>query len=1044
MTVATWTIVSRVTGLARFAAIGAVLGPTFFGNTYQFTNSLPNLVYYGFLAGSLFSSLLVPALVRHIDAGDRRAQERVAGGFLGMTLAALLVITPVAVLLGPLVLGVAALSGGAHLETAAQVSVARLLLLMFIPQIYCYGVVGTATAVMNAHQRFALAAAAPAVENVGTIVVLAATGVIYGTGTSLTHVPTGELLLLGFGSTGAVVLHAATQWWGARRVGVVLVPRPGWRDREVRVVVRRAIPSLGQAGLYALQVLALLAAANQLPGGIVAFQIALNFYYLANSLGTEPVALSVLPRLARIHLEGNAPAFRDTLVRGLALGWFVTIPAAVGYLVLAHPFAQAISFGRMDSPAGVTMVAASLASLSLAIVGQTGLLIAIYASYARKDTRTPLISVLLGTVALFGVAGTTLLLHGPAVLFVLGLAMCASVSVAGIHLTTRLRRDFHGQGSQRLAPSLARFIAGAAVMAGPAWITATVISKWLGPPLGPRIGILAAALVGIGVYVAFQVLCRTEEVSWLAAGFGHMRGKARLALAGLTMAAGPPGALPRRGRGPPTGWLLVAGLLVAAGAGAASTLGPIKAVLGLLVVLLVAAVWKWPALAAYLVIGVTPLSVGVSKGLPLIRPNELVDLLVGGALAARGIVALRTGRLPRIRLDAVEIALVLMAVCASVIPLLWMMLRQAPITTDDLLYSLVLWKLLGIYAIIRFSVTTDQQVRRCLWISVGVACVVALIAILQSLNLFGVQGLLNNYFAYSGNGPGTAGARGSSTLGLPAATADLTTFNLAIVAGMWARGSRHRLILGGAATLLFFGALSAGEFSGALGLLLGLLCIALVTNSRRLLLLFIPVGLIGSSVLWPVIKGRLSGFHSGYGLPQSWIDRLANLRTFFWPKLFSDWNWVLGVRPSARIPVLTQSAGYVWIESGYTWLLWGGGILLLGSFIFFAVAAARRGWLAARHGPAGASAAGTAAFVAVIVTTVLMVFDPHLTFRGSGDALFMLIALAAPRAAHSARRYTRAQWNAEHFPGPGGRPAPTAPPKYLDDARHGTAMEVQS
>ena len=36
-----------------------MLGPTFFGNTYQFMNSLPNLVYYGFLAGSLFPSLLM-------------------------------------------------------------------------------------------------------------------------------------------------------------------------------------------------------------------------------------------------------------------------------------------------------------------------------------------------------------------------------------------------------------------------------------------------------------------------------------------------------------------------------------------------------------------------------------------------------------------------------------------------------------------------------------------------------------------------------------------------------------------------------------------------------------------------------------------------------------------------------------------------------------------------------------------------------------------------------------------------------------------------
>ena len=50
-----------------------------------------------------------------------------------------------------------------------QVEVGRLLIIMFIPQIFCYGIVGTATAVMNSRQRFALAAGAPAVENVGTI-----------------------------------------------------------------------------------------------------------------------------------------------------------------------------------------------------------------------------------------------------------------------------------------------------------------------------------------------------------------------------------------------------------------------------------------------------------------------------------------------------------------------------------------------------------------------------------------------------------------------------------------------------------------------------------------------------------------------------------------------------------------------------------------------------------------------------------------------------------------------------------------------------------
>ena len=65
LSVAAWTIISRCTGVLRGVAIAAVLGATFFANTYQFTNSLPNLVFYGLLAGSMFSSLLV---VRMFDS----------------------------------------------------------------------------------------------------------------------------------------------------------------------------------------------------------------------------------------------------------------------------------------------------------------------------------------------------------------------------------------------------------------------------------------------------------------------------------------------------------------------------------------------------------------------------------------------------------------------------------------------------------------------------------------------------------------------------------------------------------------------------------------------------------------------------------------------------------------------------------------------------------------------------------------------------------------------------------------------------------------
>ena len=67
---------SRAIGV-RVIAIGAVLGPTFFANTYQLTNSLPNLIYYA----SWGISVLVaarPGVGLHIDARNPEATTRVA------------------------------------------------------------------------------------------------------------------------------------------------------------------------------------------------------------------------------------------------------------------------------------------------------------------------------------------------------------------------------------------------------------------------------------------------------------------------------------------------------------------------------------------------------------------------------------------------------------------------------------------------------------------------------------------------------------------------------------------------------------------------------------------------------------------------------------------------------------------------------------------------------------------------------------------------------------------------------------------------------
>ena len=437
----------------------------------------------------------------------------------------------------------------------------------------------------------------------------------------------------------------------------------------------------------------------------------------------------------------------------------------------------------------------------------------------------------------------------------------------------------------------------------------------------------------------------------------------------------------------------VAGGILAVAAGPIFALGAIGVLV--LVGLFAAAAYR-PVFATYAYLGTLPIIAGIDRGhlIPLVRPNEaLLVVLLLGALVGGYFRWCRGERAP-LQLHQLDIPLGVFLLASTAWPLLSMVLRgQTPMVTD-LAAVLPVCKLAAIYLLVRFTITTESQLVRCFRLIIWPGALVAVIAILQTLHFGPVVSLLQAVWTPDSNAAALA-ERGTTTLASPIATGDYIIICLTLIICCGMRGlldRRERLGLG---LVLGAGVLATGQFSTwisaivAAGLILWRFS---AVRSRALRFLWlVPVALaIGA----PALIGRLQGFGE-FGVPRSWIGRWSNLSDFYLPR-FDVINVLLGVSPDSVLQAPERWRDVIYLESGYLELLWVGGIPLLAAFIWLSVVVLRRAREFMEQ-PGALGAAASALWVSWWFLLILTVLDPHLTLRGTGDLLFMLIGITTGR-----------------------------------------------
>ncbi len=504
-TVGAMTMMSRVLGFVRDVLIAAVLGTGAVADAFFVAFRFPNLFRRLFAEGA-FNAAFVPLFAKRLEGEGREAARGFAQEALAALTAVLLILTALAEIAMP---GLMYVIAPGFADTPEKFDLAVLLTRIAFPYLLCVSVVALLSGVLNALNRFALAAFAPVLLNVVFILVLAGLALTGTRGTADAGVALAWAVFVG----GVVQLVALI--WGARRAGMGLGLRRPRLTEGVRRLVRLGIPGVISGGITQINILIGTIIASLQDSAVSWLYYADRVYQLP--LGVVGIAIGVvlLPNLARKLGAGDDGGAIDAMNRSLELSMLLTLPAAVALMIVPEPIIQVLfergAFTAKDTPA----TAAALAAFAAGLPAFVAVKVFSPGFFAREDTRTPMIYA--GISVAVNVAGSL------ALFFVIGhVGIAIATTLAGWVNALLLAGTLRRRGAYAVDAALRRRIGpiclSSAVMGAGLWLLAAGLAPYFAPAAGTFVqagALLALVGGGLGLYLLAVQVTRAAHVPTL-------------------------------------------------------------------------------------------------------------------------------------------------------------------------------------------------------------------------------------------------------------------------------------------------------------------------------------------------------------------------------------------------------------------------------------------------------------------------------------------------------------------------------------------------
>ncbi|WP_424927401.1 murein biosynthesis integral membrane protein MurJ [Amaricoccus tamworthensis] len=487
LTVGTWTLLSRVFGLARDILLASYLGSGPAAQAFLVAFTLPNM-FRRFFAEGAFNMAFVPMFAKRLETGDE--PKEFARDALSGLVTILMGLCVVAQVFMPWL--VLAMASGFQGDERFELSVhyGRIA----FPYILFISVAALLSGVLNALGRFAAAAAAPVLMNI-TMISFLLIGDLVG----------GEVALwLVWAVPVAGVAQLVLVWKAAANAGYRLVPRRPRLTPELKRLAIIAGPAIIAGGVTQINLLVGRQVGSFFDGAVAWLSFADRLYQLPLGVVGIAIGIVLLPDLARKLGANDEQGSRFAVNRATEFTLALTLPATLALILIPTPLVSVLyergEFTASDTARTALAVAIYGAGLPAFVLQKVFL--PMY--YVREDTRTPLRFAVYGMLVNVVVA--------IALAPVMGFAAAAlGTTVAGWVMTLLLWNGSRSMGESvradaRLLRTLPRLILATLMMGGVLVVLEQVLSAHLQLPVW-RYGALALLVAfGMATYAAAVLL----------------------------------------------------------------------------------------------------------------------------------------------------------------------------------------------------------------------------------------------------------------------------------------------------------------------------------------------------------------------------------------------------------------------------------------------------------------------------------------------------------------------------------------------------------